>query len=218
MKKNTFFTLLGFTLIFTIQSCKEELPPLSINYGTTSFGSSIYYEGKTGFPTVDWGTEEGTFLLSGVTQGVNIDASTGEISWTKTLPLGETKFQVIAHNSHGQVSVDLAINNVLGGKFLGAFNTDPNSTVLDLTGLEMNFVFGGTFDTRYNTFWTTDGVFTLSPDNSTVSGTFTMPGTKDVYSFEGIINYTSTQRPTITGYLKPDTSTTWGGYFQVELQ
>ncbi|MDH5396619.1 MAG: hypothetical protein OEX02_00625 [Cyclobacteriaceae bacterium] len=218
MKKNPFFVFLGFTLIFTIQSCKEELPPQSIDYRSTKFGSGIYIAGNSGFPTVDWGSEEGMFLLRGVYQDISIHAITGEISWTNTLPLGDTKIQVIAQNSFGQVSVDLTITSVMAGKFLGAFNTDPNSTVLDQTGLEMDFLSDGTFKARYNTFLSSDGSYTLSADNTTISGTFTMPGTTTLYSFEGIISYTATQKPSITGYLKQGTSTTWSGYFKVDMQ
>ena len=78
--------------------------------------------GQTGTPTIDWNGDQGTVSLGSAIDGVSVNATTGQVRWTKTLPAGTHEVEVILSNAEGQVVVPIVIENPLQGRFEGVYD------------------------------------------------------------------------------------------------
>ena len=112
--------------LFSI-SCGDddgEMAPTTPNvtYAETTFDADFYTAGNSSAPTISWNGNQGNFTISPSVEGLSINSTSGQISWTKTLPPGTHNADVVVTNSAGQTVVPITINNPLKGMFSGTYN------------------------------------------------------------------------------------------------
>jgi len=127
-------TLILLTIVLALFSCtndeSSEIVNPKISFSNNNQVTSFYTEGSFEKPSIDWGGETGTLNLGALITGVSLDASSGIISWTKELSLGEHTIEITATNSAGESKAALVLTNNFEGDFTGGYNKDPNSTTL----------------------------------------------------------------------------------------
>lgn len=172
MKTLRFFALLA---VIPLLSCSNDdgiaVVAPSLSFNQASIETPFFTEGTSEAPTLSWNGEEGTLSLSKPVQGVTIDPTDGTISWDKSLPLGLNDFQVIATNSVGTNTVDIQIDNRFSGYFIGGFNEDPESELLNFY-FEFKYNADGTMDVMYGGEAIADGTWSLSGTSFTTVYTY----------------------------------------------
>lgn len=135
--------------------------PYVADFGTT---------GSSAVPTINWGGEAGSFAITttGLPTGITIDATTGKISWSNTVPVGTYTINVVATNSTGTstaTTVTLTVNAVVpvivsyaGNPFSGTYGLAGNSVLptVNWGGESGTFAVTSTLPTGF-TFNTTNG-------------------------------------------------------------
>ncbi len=181
-------------LLFTTISCStddddgEEVQNIStptISYASTTIEAEFSTPGNSSAPTVNWNGEQGSFSLVNTVPGVNINSTTGVVSWNRLLPLGTTNLQLIASNSAGQTGVNLTINTPLRGVFTGTYD---NSVFF-----QFEFMTDGTAIVNANSSSSPDvasGTYTISNDEILVN--YTYEGDSQFYSILGTLTQTET--------------------------
>jgi len=127
-----FIKLLAFTLLITFYSCSSDddtssqisTPVIGVN--STNVDVTFFTEGSLAAPSVTWGGEVGSFELATPISGVNVNAVTGVISYSKSLPVGESNISLIARNSAGQTTQTITINSMFSGSFTGEYTNGDN--------------------------------------------------------------------------------------------
>jgi len=92
-----------------------------VNYPSSTISATFFEAGNSAAPNITWNGDVGTFSLVTPLDGLSINANTGILSWTKSLPQGNHAIQVIIANSTGQKSVNLILQNKFHGNFTHKF-------------------------------------------------------------------------------------------------
>jgi len=197
--KTMFTKLVALLIIFSAVACSSDdsepvLAP-STTVTNTELTTPFFTEGETDAPTINWNGNVGLFSLGSNITGVSVDATTGIISWDKSLPLGTNTIQLIAINSAGQVSTDIILENQFSGNFDGAYNTDPSSTDVDLN-FELNFNLDGTMEAK--TSETNIAIGTWTKSGNTITSVYSYNDGASFFTVVTDLTYSSTEA-TITG-------------------
>ncbi|MBD0823203.1 hypothetical protein [Aestuariibaculum marinum] len=131
------FFLLTF---FSCSSDDDNVEAPSVSYPDAILEAIFFESGNSTGPTINWNGNQGSFSLASTVQGLNINSTTGVISWTNMLKPGSQTFQVIVSNSAGQTVVNHTINNSFQGTFTGTYS--------DSYFYEMEFSTDGTVEVR----------------------------------------------------------------------
>lgn len=94
----------------------------TVSYASTTLDADFYRPGSSGTPTIDWNGAQGTISLGSSVEGLSINSTTGQLTWTKLLPPGTHEVEVVVGNSEGQVAVPITIENPLSGLFEGTYS------------------------------------------------------------------------------------------------
>ncbi|MBQ4819042.1 hypothetical protein [Aquimarina sp. MMG016] len=133
LKKNLGLFVVVFFIALTFACSTDDglsIATPSVTFKTTNYDSDFFEEGSTEIPTILWNGDLGTLRLGNNIPGITLDASSGVINWSKALPLGMNNVELIATNSQGSSTTVITIENKFEGTFIGAYNSDPNSTVV----------------------------------------------------------------------------------------
>ncbi|MGB5943401.1 MAG: hypothetical protein WBG71_11015 [Leeuwenhoekiella sp.] len=155
--KNTWLIIFSAMLL---TSCSEEdidaltqrKQPPSVTYSETTLQSDFYTAGNSAAPTIDWNGDQGTLSLQDKIEGIDINTTTGVVSWSKLLEPGTHDVVVVVSNSEGQTSINMTIINEFEGIFVGTYNS-YNPYLL-------NFL--------------ADGTIIVNADGTTASGTWSL--------------------------------------------
>ena len=145
MKTQLLYLVLAVGIIFT-QSC-DEIDNLSggasapeVTYGSTTYEADFYQAGNSTTPSIDWNGSQGSVSLGSMIDGLSVNSTTGQLQWTKMLPVGTHDVEVVIANSEGQIVVPVTIENLPVGTFTGrdsggfywsiTFMKDGTATVL----------------------------------------------------------------------------------------
>ena len=145
MKTQLLLLLLGIGILFT-QSCGE-IDKLSggasapeVTYSSTTYEADFYKAGNSATPSIDWNGAQGSVSLGSNVEGLSVNSTTGQLQWTKLLPVGTHNVEVVIANSAGQIVVPVTIENLPVGTFTGrdsggfywsiTFMKDGTATVL----------------------------------------------------------------------------------------
>ena len=145
--KTRFVLIIAIT--FFIACSNDDTPPVStptVTYSDTTINATLFQEGNSSAPTVNWNGNQGSFSLTSTIEGLNINTTTGVLNWTKLLAPKIHNVEVIATNSEGQIIINLTINNPFQGFFIGGINFDASSIGLD-SSQEYTFNTNGSFIT-----------------------------------------------------------------------
>jgi len=139
MKKsilNVKYAVMVLLFVATISCSKEDpAPTVSIpivSYASPTMEATFFKVGHSTAPTVSWNNNQGLFSLTTAIEGLSINASTGVLNWTKTLPQGEHAVEVIAKNSAGQTSISLTLKNALQGQFIGSHKWNDKAGIFKI--------------------------------------------------------------------------------------
>lgn len=180
---------MAVTLFFS--ACRKELitSPTGFSYDSTKFTGTAGTARTTKIPNITWnGT--GRFMITnpsfgGGIAGINIDETTGEITWSASTPAGSYSLEIKATNAVGTLtSLDTIILNgvsyatlnstVVANNATGGSSIKP--TIIGLTG--------GTFET----IGTLPTGVTLTPGTGVIAWTNAVPtavaGGDTTYSFK----------------------------------
>jgi len=198
--KTIFTKLLALIFIFTVFACSnddDDKPALAptVTLASTDLKTSFFTEGATEAPTVNWNGNVGVFSLDSNITGVSVDANTGVISWDKSLLIGTYDIKLIATNSDGQASIDIALESQFAGNFDGAYNTDPTSTDLT-TDFELDFNADGTMVARSG--GGSDGPGTWTKSGNTITSVYSYTNGNTYFTVVADLTYSSTEA-TIAG-------------------
>lgn len=179
------FALLALTFL-TIASCSSDdevsssIQPPTLSYAATTLDATFFEAGNSATPTLNWNGNQGSFSLTTLITGLNINTTTGTLTWTKNLSLGTHNLEVVATNSAGQTTVYLTLNNPLQGNFTG--NYDGSSF------FEIEFNSNGTAIIRANSSENPDlATGTWTNTGSTLNIDYTYDNALDKYSLSGTL-------------------------------
>jgi len=94
----------------------------TVSYPETTIDAEFYREGSSSAPSIDWNGAQGTISLGTDVEGLDVNSTTGRLTWTKLLPPGTHDVEVVVSNAGGQVVVPLTIENPLSGSFEGTYS------------------------------------------------------------------------------------------------
>ncbi|WP_420458872.1 hypothetical protein [Neolewinella sp.] len=197
MRYFTSFSTLFALLLLTTVSC-EQVDELigglnsapTVSYSSTTIDAEFYTPGRSSTPSIDWNGDQGTISLGTTLDGLSVNSTTGQLTWTKLLPVGTHDVDVIVSNSEGQVVVPITIDNPLAGTFEGTY--------------------AGTSAFKLEVFG--DGNITLYADGEVATGTWTIEEGKftayyvynnypDIdYSLVADVNQTNTEATIVGDY------------------
>ena len=105
----------GGSATTTIDITVNDIIPSSITYSVTSFVETKGTPMTTGIPSVGGGPVVSWSISPGLPTGLNIDASTGEISGTPSALSTLTTYTITATNSGGSTSttIDITVNDII---------------------------------------------------------------------------------------------------------
>jgi len=191
--------IFALVLIFSVVACSSDdsdpvLAP-TIALTNTDFITPFFTEGATEAPNVNWNGNTGSFSLDSNITGISVDASTGIISWDKSLPIGTNSFKLLAINSAGQKSIDIALENEFSGNFDGAYNSDPLSTDVN-SNFELNFNADGTMMAIDN--GSSEGIGTWTKSGNTITSIYSYNDGNSFFTVVTDLTYSSTEA-TIAG-------------------
>lgn len=214
MRKNIFYL---FISIFMFSSCANDvddlIEPPSDFYYTGSLPIPFYTNGNSGVPNIDWGNEIGFYNLNAAYPGVGVDTQTGVLSWNENLPIGENTIRVTATNSAGSAVATVLFLHQFSGQFDGGYNSDPNSTIVTTSNLDITFNVNETMS--------------VTDNGTTVSGTWHFDAGKLIclYSITAVnyelkfdLTYSVTQNPLLEGYKKVVGSNSNTGFARLDYQ
>lgn len=98
----------------------EIMKPI-VTYTGPHLNADFYTPGTTSAPTVEWNGDVGSFSISPEIEGLSINSTTGEISWSNLLPLGTHNFDAVATNAAGQTTISMELENIFSGVFEGYY-------------------------------------------------------------------------------------------------
>jgi hypothetical protein len=178
---NLFFLaimLLNFSCKSDDDSTDQEIILPTLTMSNVSYNTTFFSTGQTDAPTVDWNGDVGTFSLAAPIPGFSVDENTGDVSWDRSIFIGNNEVELVATNANGFAAIVITIHNQFMGDFHGAYNNNPNSTTVE-NGFEMNFNENGTMS-----------VYVVGNGNAG-TGTWTHDGPiiTSVYSYDGGVNY-----------------------------
>ncbi|WP_116126126.1 hypothetical protein [Lewinella sp. IMCC34183] len=196
MKTQFIYLFLALAVTFS-QSC-DSINELSggadapeVTYASTTFEADFYQAGNSSVPSIDWNGAQGSVSLGSSVEGLSVNSTTGQLQWTKMLPVGTHEVEVVIANSEGQVVVPLTVENLPAGTFTGTdsrgfywsitFMKDGTATVLlnsknapdpatatyELTGIDLEGTV--TYDDASSVFAIT-GRFMLSSSKAVFDG------------------------------------------------
>lgn len=174
---NLFFAaimLLNFSCKSDDDSAEVILPVLTMS--NMSYDTTFFSTGQTDAPTVNWNGNVGTFSLGAPIPGFSVDENTGVVSWDRSIFIGSNEIELIATNSNGFDSIVITVYNQFMGDFHGAYNNDPNSTIV-----------ANNFEMTFNN----NGTMSVNDSGSIGTGTWTHDGPiiTSVYSYNGGASY-----------------------------
>jgi hypothetical protein len=94
----------------------------SVTYPATTLDADFYKPGSSAAPTINWNGDQGSISLASTLDGLSINSTTGQLQWTKMLPPGTHRVDVVVSNSEGQVVVPMTLQNPLSGTFTGTYD------------------------------------------------------------------------------------------------
>lgn len=192
---------------------RKNYPPMNLQYEPNPIEASFYSTGSSALPSVEWGGERGAFNLKVASQGFTIDSHTGEVSWSKGIPLGSHELVVEAKNSVGDVTKFLTIKHLFSGSFSGGYNRNPASTTLTDNDYHLTFDSDGTMIVRDKSA-TGTGTWEFTSDNR-IKVDYKYTGS-NAASLDAILDFSETDLPKLSGsWIIPGSIQT--GYFQVSL-
>ena len=201
--------LLAFTTIALFTSCTDRddfavVPPSDFYY-LGNLPIPFYTHGNSGFPSINWGNEAGTFTLNDTYPGVSVDATTGILSWNENLPIGDNMILVTATNSAGAAIATVVFQHQFSGLFNGGYNNNPNATTVTTSNLNITFNVN-------NTMSITDSGTTVNGTWNFVSGKlfcqYAIASTN--YELEFDLTYSVTTIPYLEGFKRVNGSTNSG--------
>ncbi len=214
MKKRIFYL---FTAIFIFSSCADDyddlLKPPSDFYYVGSMPIPFYTNGNSGMPNIDWGNDIGTYSLNAAYVGVGVDAQTGVLSWNENLPIGGNDIQVTATNSFGSAVTNVLFLHQFSGQFIGGYNTNPSSTTITTSNLDITFNVNETMS--------------ITDDGTSVNGTWSFVADELIclYSIAAVdyelkfdLTYSVTVNPFLEGYKKVVGSNSNSGFARLDYQ
>jgi hypothetical protein len=210
----TFSLLLLVSVLFNSCTDVDDLiDPPSDFYYTGSLPIPFYTHGNSDVPNINWGNEVGFFNLNATYPGVGVDTQTGILSWNENLPLGESTVQVTATNSGGAAIATVLFLHQFSGQFNGGYNTNPNSTIVTTTNL--------------NILFNVNGTMIVTDSGTTVNGTWNFVANKLFchytvaavnYELEFDLTYSVTVTPLLEGFKRVNGSTTNIGFARLQYQ
>ncbi|GAA5038933.1 hypothetical protein GCM10011506_37410 [Marivirga lumbricoides] len=184
--KLSFFILLSVMLTSCLEDDSDQGPLVqkpTVTYDDTTITISFFTEGNSGAPNFDWNGDQGSFSLANAIEGLDINTTTGVLSWAKTLMPGTYDVQVLATNSAGQTVINMTLNNQFQGVFTGTYD---NSGFF-----EFQFNEEGSLVVRANSESSPDvanGTWTL--DDNTIIANYEYEEASDKYSTRGTLTIT----------------------------
>ena len=212
------YLLCVFSLLLVV-SCTKDQDDDSVGaptdfYYTGNQPVPFYTEGSTGAPNINWNNNVGTFALQSNYTGVTIDATTGVVSWNKDLPLGTNTIGVKATNTGGEATTTVIFLHQFSGNFKGGFNTNPSSTTVTASNLDITFNVDGTASVT-DSGSTVNGSWSFLT-NGKLSCNYTVSGT--AYELLLDLTYSVTVIPKLEGFKKVSGSATNLGYVKIDYQ
>lgn len=143
-----------FATLFLFMACgcskKEDIPSMTLNYDVQDVEVVFWSSGQIDPPNVDGATEPPTFSLQSPLEGLEIEPSTGALTWSNLLGIGHHEITVVAQNKEQEAVTAIRINSHLGGTlWQGGQNNQPNqleegiALIVSITR-ELNFIQDGT--------------------------------------------------------------------------
>ena len=178
--------LLFFLLLCLAQSCEQiaeltgdaSIDAPEVAYATTNYTATFYTAGSSSAPSVDWNGDQGTFSLGTDVEGLSVNSTTGQLQWTKVLPVGTHEVEVVVANSEGQVVVPITVENLPAGTFTG---TDSRGFYWSIT-----FMNDGTAAVRLNNKNSPDpATATYELTGIDLEGTVTYDDNSSVFAITG---------------------------------
>ena len=189
LMKTLIKSLFIFTIALFIVSCNDDdgggaTPSPTLSYSDTNLEASFYTPDSSPSPNINWNGNQGSLSIDTSIEGLSINTSTGQINWTKMLPLGTHNFSVVASNSSGQTSVPITIENDFEGNFTGAYNGSVYFAA--------DFSDDGTVAIHVNNESDPDlGHGTWERNGDEITADYTYDEAQDDYSFRLTINQTA---------------------------